>query len=151
MVLYFAVIASNDSPLYETSLQIPDTQSTQQHKVDLNQFIIHASLDSIDFKFYTNNTMYLHQIDKFNDIIVSVFITYTNTRFVLLHNNTLISDGNDNHIKLFMLGIYELYTKYILSPFYIHNTIIQNQLFDQRVKQLAQRYLVIPIKHVANR
>lgn len=156
MVLYFAIVGQDDNPLYETSLNLTNNnniQSTttqqQRSKDDLSQFIIHASLDIIQHKYYNTTMLYLKQVDKFNDIIVSAFVTNTYTKFILLHDNVLISN-NDNNIKLFFNNIYEIYVKYIMSPFYTHNTHINNTTFYNHVKRCALRYLnmsAVPPSH----
>jgi hypothetical protein len=41
----------------------------------LNQFIVHAAIDIVDQKIWENSAMYLGQVDRFNDLIISAFVT----------------------------------------------------------------------------
>ncbi len=45
-------------------------------------------------------------VDRFNNLLVTAFVTPGNARFLLLHDGR-----SDDNIKLFFMEIYELYVK----------------------------------------
>lgn len=88
---YLVIIAKGDVPIYESVLS-PGTPKVQVRgfffvdlvctddrlalqKEDLIQFIIHAALDCVEQKVWQTTSMYLKNVDKFNDIIISAFVT----------------------------------------------------------------------------
>ncbi len=79
---------------------------------------------------------YLKQVDRFNKINVSVYITPGNVRFVLLHDSK-----NDDGIKAFFTEVHELYVKTLLNPFYEFNSNITSTVFDGKVLGMARRHL----------
>ncbi|KAK4169513.1 transport protein particle 20 kDa subunit [Cladorrhinum sp. PSN259] len=98
MSYYFAIIGTQDNPLFEyefgTSKQGGDGQPrfTEQAR-HLNQFILHSSLDIVEEVQWTNGQLYLKVIDKFFQNYISCFMTGSNTKFLLLHQPT-VTPGN---------------------------------------------------------
>eukprot|EP00158_Paraphelidium_tribonemae_P003269 Partr_v1_DN26012_c0_g1_i1_m757 putative trafficking protein particle complex len=112
---YFAIVASNDNPMYElewtpasaSSLQVgPSTtfsggKTAMGSKFDennaahhLNQFIVHSALDVVDELQWANlnqqnpvGQTYLKVVDRFNDWLISGYILPSNIRFMLLHDS----------------------------------------------------------------
>ncbi|KAJ1652914.1 TRAPP subunit, partial [Coemansia sp. RSA 25] len=119
---YFAIVGTNDSPLYETELGVQRDESKY-----LNQFIVHAALDLVDDAQFMSNACYLKTIDRYNDWNVSAYVTPSNTRLMLLHEAKA-----DDAIKLFFTDCHELYLKTLLNPFYEPNSPIQSQAFDTK-------------------
>jgi hypothetical protein len=72
MKQFFCIIARGDVPIYQTQLH---SSASKLQKEDLIQFIIHASLDAVDQKVWTSNSMYFRNVDKFNDVNISAFVT----------------------------------------------------------------------------
>ncbi|KAL0473368.1 Sedlin [Neurospora intermedia] len=90
MSYYFAIIGTQDNPLFEyefgTSKQGGDGMArfTEQAR-QLNQFIIHSSLDIVEEVQWTNGQMYLKLVDRFFTSYISCFLTASNIKFLLLH------------------------------------------------------------------
>lgn len=63
--MYLSIVGSNDCPVFQLVLG---------NGLDLHlcQFITYASLDSISI-----GSIYQKQIDKFKDIVVSAYVTFT--------------------------------------------------------------------------
>ncbi|KAJ2741685.1 Trafficking protein particle complex subunit 2 [Coemansia sp. BCRC 34301] len=129
---YFAIVGTNDSPLYETELGVQRDESKY-----MNQFIVHAALDLVDDAQFMSNACYLKTIDRYNDWNVSAYVTPSNTRLLLLHEAKA-----DDAIKLFFTDCHELYLKTLLNPFYEPNSPIQSQAFDAKVNTLAKKHLL---------
>ncbi|KAK3900126.1 transport protein particle 20 kDa subunit [Staphylotrichum tortipilum] len=90
MSYYFAIIGTQDNPLFEyefgTSKQGGDGQARFAEQArHLNQFVLHSSLDIVEEVQWTNGQLYLKVIDKFFTSHISCFITGSNTKFLLLH------------------------------------------------------------------
>lgn len=116
------------------SCTLPRTLSPQ--KEDLNQFIIHSALDMVDQRVWTGNSMFLKEVDKFNDLSISAFCTAGHVRFMLLHD----ARTDENAVKTFLYEIYELYIKVLLNPFQEKTGLIKSAAFDARVRASAKRH-----------
>ncbi|KAK3322588.1 Sedlin [Apodospora peruviana] len=165
MSYYFAIIGTQDNPLFEyefgTSKQGGDGQSrfTDQAR-HLNQFILHSSLDIVEEVQWTTGQLYLKAIDRFFNNYISCFMTGGSIKFLLLHqpptsailsvpstrNSTSIganptSPQTEEAIKNFFTEVYENYVKAIMSPFYKVNMEIKNPVFRSRVAAAGRKYL----------
>ncbi|KAJ1642232.1 TRAPP subunit [Coemansia erecta] len=129
---YFAIVGTNDSPLYEAEFGAHQDESKY-----LNQFILHAALDLVDDAQFMTNACYLKTVDRYNDWNVSAYVTPSNTRLMLLHENKM-----EETIRSFFVDAHELYLKTMLNPFYEPNTPIQSQTFDSKINGLAKKYLL---------
>ena len=96
MKQFFCIIARGDVPIYQTQLQ---SSASKVQKEDLIQFIVHASLDAVDQKVWTSNSMYYRNVDKFNDVNISAFVTAGHQKFLLLHDQKT----DETIIKAFFL------------------------------------------------
>jgi hypothetical protein len=128
------IVGRGDVPLFEAKLT--PCQSRIQ-KEDLIQFILYSALDNVDQKARQTSSMFLGNVDKFNDVIVSAFTTASSIRFLLLHDQRLQEDS----IKNFFIGVHELVLRIMLNPFYREGDPIENKVFAQRVGGLASKYL----------
>ena len=75
-------------------------------------------------------------IDKYNDFMVSAYMTASGDRFLVLHDVK-----NDEPIRLFFLEAYEIYLKCLLNPFYEKGQVIGMSAFDFKIRALAKKYL----------
>ena len=68
----FIIVSRNDIPIYEAEVgsAVKKEDAAQQH-----QFILHAALDVVQDLAWTTSAMFLKAIDRFNDLVVSVYVT----------------------------------------------------------------------------
>ena len=121
-----------DSPIYEAEFINTQRREDNSH---LNQFIIHAALDMVEDSVWGTQSMFFKSVDKFNDYLISAFVTAGGIKFMLLHDVR-----NEDGIRSFFHDVHELYVKVLMNPFYQPNTPITSSLFDSRVKTLGRRY-----------
>ncbi|KAE9367537.1 trafficking protein-like protein particle complex subunit 2 [Stipitochalara longipes BDJ] len=163
MSYYFAIIGTQDNPLFEyefgTSKQGGDgiARFPEQAR-HMNQFIVHSSLDIVEEVQWGGGQMYLKCIDRFYNNYVSCFITGGNVKFLLLHapsqpavaNTTRASTSiaanptspqTEEAIKQFFTEIYENWVKTIMSPFYQVNMEVKSPVFRARVAAAGKKYL----------
>lgn len=100
------------------------------------QMIANASLDAIEEVMRRENAMYLKSVDKFNEWIISAFVTAGNMKFIILHETK-----NDDGIKAFFNDLWELYVKTAMNPFHTAHTPIRSTVFDNRVRASAKKNL----------
>ncbi|OAA65748.1 trafficking protein particle complex subunit 2 [Niveomyces insectorum RCEF 264] len=98
MSYYFAIIGTQDNPLFEyefgTSKQGGDGQARFSDQArPLNQFVLHSSLDVVEEVQWGNGQMYLKCVDRFFQNYVSCFVTGSNAKFLLLHQPTTAANA----------------------------------------------------------
>ncbi|GLE04051.1 hypothetical protein PINS_up012962 [Pythium insidiosum] len=125
------VLVGSKEPLYKMEMR-----TRREESAHVDEFLLHSALDIVDEMMWTSQAMALKVVDKFNDQLVSAFVTATNVKFLLLHETR-----NDDTIKAFFHEVHELYLKLLMNPFYEYDTPITSEIFDARVKTLARRYL----------
>lgn len=130
--MIFVIVGSRE-PLFEAEFGSAASQG-QSRDSHLNQFILHSSLDLVEKAAWTTNAMNLRTVDRFNDLVVSAFLTSGNVKFLLLHEGR-----NEDNIRSFFLDVHELFVKVLLSPFYERDSPILSPHFDKRVRALAKR------------
>ena len=82
----FMMVAGSDSadtPIYEAEFINSQRREDNSH---LNQFIIHAALDMVDDSVWGTQSMLFKAVDKFNDYIISSFVTAGHVKLMLLHD-----------------------------------------------------------------
>ncbi|KAK1831719.1 transport protein particle 20 kDa subunit [Podospora conica] len=168
----FAIIGTQDNPLFEhefgTSKQGGDGQPRFTEPArHLNQFILHSSLDIVEEVQWTGSQLYFKAIDKFFTSYISLFLTGSNTKFLLLHqpstpspsssstnapgtttrvSSTSIganptSPATEEAVRSFFVEVYENYTKAVMSPFYRTGMEIRSPVFRARVAAAGRKYL----------
>ncbi|ODV64508.1 TRAPP subunit TRS20 [Ascoidea rubescens DSM 1968] len=141
MSYYFAMIGTRDNPIYEAELGTfkqggDGTPKFSAEMKELNPFIIHSSLDIVEDLQWATNSLYLKIIDNYYGYYVSAYVTPTNIKFMLLHENK-----NEENIKQFFIEVNDLYLKTLLNPFYSVNDPIKSTMFDSKIKLLTKKYL----------
>ncbi|GFP99703.1 transport protein particle 20 kDa subunit [Phtheirospermum japonicum] len=131
----FMIVSKNDIPIYEAEVGTVPKKEDAAHQ---HQFILHAALDIVQDMAWTTSAMFLKAIDRFNDLVVSVYVTAESlhTRLMLLHDSR-----NDDGIKSFFQEVHELYIKTLLNPLYLPGSRVTSSHFDTKVRALARKYL----------
>ncbi|XP_022723117.1 trafficking protein particle complex subunit 2-like [Durio zibethinus] len=129
----FIIVSRNDIPIYEAEV---GSSAKREDAAQLHQFVLHAALDVVQDLAWTTSVMFLKAIDRFNDLVVSVYVTAGHTRFMLLHDSR-----NDDGIKSFFQEVHELYIKILLNPLYLPGSRITSSHFDTKVRAIARKYL----------
>nr|AAW26684.1 SJCHGC02997 protein [Schistosoma japonicum] len=96
----------------------------------------------VDDHLWTKADTYLKVVDKFNEWLISAFVTpgmslnqYLGLRFILLHDEL-----NENRIKYFFQDTYEAYIKLALNPFFERDKPINSPSFSRRVQRIANKH-----------
>nr|POE91579.1 transport protein particle 20 kda subunit [Quercus suber] len=114
----FIIVSRNDIPIYEAEV---GSATKREDAAQLHQFILHAALDIVQDLAWTTSAMFLKAIDRFNDLVVSVYVT---------------------------AEVHELYIKILLNPLYLPGSRITSSQFDTKVRALARKYLyLIAFRH----
>ncbi|CAN8240532.1 unnamed protein product [Cochlearia groenlandica] len=138
----FIIVGRNDIPIYEAEV---GSSAKREDAAQLHQFILHAALDVVQDLAWTTSAMFLKSVDRFNDLVVSVYVTAglfsslipsTHTRLMLLHDSR-----NEDGIKSFFQEVHELYIKILLNPLYLPGSRITSTHFDTKVRALARKYM----------
>ncbi|KAK9149676.1 hypothetical protein Scep_008433 [Stephania cephalantha] len=129
----FIIVSKNDIPIYEAEVGSAAKKEEAAHQ---HQFILHAALDIVQDLAWTTSAMFLKAVDRFNDLVVSVYVTAGHTRLMLLHDSR-----NEDGIKSFFQEVHELYVKILLNPLYLPGSRITSSHFDTKVRALARKYL----------
>ncbi|KAG7881884.1 hypothetical protein KL905_000631 [Ogataea polymorpha] len=142
MSYYFAIIGTNDGPLYELEIgtykQSGDGKPNFPVEIkELQQFIVNASLDILQDQQFKNNQIFFKNLDAFYGYQVYSYLTQGNIKFIISTN----VKNQDESIRQFFIEVNELYVKNLLSPFYNVNDPIRSAGFDSRVCLLAKKYL----------
>ncbi len=113
--------------------------TAEPYAVILNHhFLLFASLDLVDALSHDTTSLFLKVIERLRDVSISVYVTPSGLRFLLLHPAQGL---HDETIKAFLSGVHESYIKVLLDPFYDQTKPLVSTQFHQRVAQLVQKYL----------
>ncbi|CAH1443501.1 unnamed protein product [Lactuca virosa] len=118
----FMIISRNDIPIYDAEVGSAPKKEEAAHQ---HQFILHAALDVVQDLAWTTSAMFLKSVDRFNDLVVSVYVTAGHILFIFT----------------FFQEVHELYIKILLNPLYLPGSRVTSSHFDTKVRALARRYL----------
>ncbi|GJM85518.1 hypothetical protein PR202_ga01975 [Eleusine coracana subsp. coracana] len=109
----FVIVSKNDIPIYEAEVGSAPKKEELAYQ---HQFILHAALDVVQDLAWTTNAMFLKSVDRFNDLVVSVYVT-------------AVLCCECSTVQIF------------LNPLYLPGSRITSSHFDTKVRALARRYL----------
>lgn len=79
---------------------------------------------------------FLRVIDRFNNLLVSAYVTPGGAYLLLLHDGR-----NEDAVRSFMMEMHEIYVKHILNPFVVPDSPICSSQFDSHVRSASRRIL----------
>ncbi|XP_022870786.1 probable trafficking protein particle complex subunit 2 isoform X1 [Olea europaea var. sylvestris] len=79
----FMIVSKSDIPIYEAEVGIVPKKEDAAHQ---HQFILHAALDIVQDLAWTTSAMFLKAIDRFNDLVVSVYVTAGHILYLFFSN-----------------------------------------------------------------
>lgn len=124
----FAVVGDGNL-LFST--EIPDLVENAADKAYLFQFILYASLDSLNLN---DQKDYRDNIDTYETYMVSAYVTPGQTAFLLLH-------PKKKDLKKFFQQVHLCYAQLLMNPFYDVRTPIEDETFRKNVIQAAKQYI----------
>ena len=77
----FMIVGKNDTPIYE--VEISDRKNPTKPQT-MKQFIMHAAMDPLDEMMWTSQALYLKSVDKFNEFVVSAYVTPGYIKFLIM-------------------------------------------------------------------
>ena len=132
--MLFAIVGRSE-PLYEAELG-GEAAAAPAELSYLHQFVLHSSLDLIQNAMWNNNATFLRQVDRFNSLQVSAYVTPGGAILLLLHQGK-----GEDFVRQFFTETHELYAKHMLNPFSAFDTPIVSPQFDALVRASAKRLL----------
>ncbi|CCH60948.1 hypothetical protein TBLA_0D04520 [Henningerozyma blattae CBS 6284] len=85
------------------------------------------------------DNLFLGCVDHFYGSQVTAYVTYQGARLITVHHTT---PPDNAQLKSFYIGVHELFIKTLMNPFYKMDQAINSEVFDKKVKDLAQKYLL---------
>lgn len=89
----------------------------------------------VDEAMWSTNFMFLKTVDKFNESLISAFVTAGGIRLMMLHNVR-----SEDAIRGFFQDVYEIYLRQVMNPFYEASSPISSAAFDLRVRTAARKH-----------
>lgn len=75
-------------------------------------------------------------VDRFNNMIVSCYVTIGGATFLLLHTGK-----NEDTVKMFFLEVSDIYIKYLMNPLISPDAPILSPHFDNLIRNVSKRIL----------
>jgi trafficking protein particle complex subunit 2 len=132
-ICVFAIVSPSDKLIYSCDLSA--SNAIRDDPPHLDELILYSSLDLVDRTMATSSDAYLKVVDRFNDFLVSAFVPISSTKFLLLHKH----GSNDESIRIFFQEAYTLYTSLVANPAYSIGSVISQDSFVQKVRDLGRR------------
>ncbi|KAG6781526.1 hypothetical protein POTOM_014436 [Populus tomentosa] len=150
----FIIVSRNDIPIYEAEV---GSATKREDAAQMHQFILHAALDIVQDLAWTTSAMYLKAIDRFNDMVVSVYVTaghilcicdfvcYSNKRnYTYLAVYAKVSRYYEivtTNKQSWAVYAFHNHIEILLNPLYLPGSRITSSHFDTKVRALARKYL----------
>eukprot|EP01041_Mallomonas_annulata_P007638 gene7638-15631_t len=129
-MVVFMIVGRSD-PVYEI-----DLGSNKDDLAYLHQFILHSSLDLIENAMWINSATFLRVVDRFNNLMVSAYVTPGGAYLLLLHDGR-----SEDSIRGFFIEAHDIYVKYMMNPFATFDSPIYSQQFDSHIRGISRRLL----------
>ncbi|PON67237.1 Trafficking protein particle complex subunit [Parasponia andersonii] len=120
----FIIVSRNDIPIYEAEV---GSAAKREDAAQLHQFVLHAALDIVQDLAWTTSAMFLKAIDRFNDLVVSVYVTAEVCMYLIFT------------CRMACLNWKQLLI--LLNPLYLPGSRVTSSHFDTKVRALARKYL----------
>jgi trafficking protein particle complex subunit 2 len=103
--------------------------------------VLHAALDALDDAAWTSaarGDCHLKQVDRFNALSVSAYVTPGGARMLLLHDGKPAEEA----VRSFFLEVHDAYVKAAVNPMQAPGArLVPSRAFDARVRAAARRAL----------
>ena len=119
----FAVVGDNNLLF---SMELKELDPSAADKSYLYQFILYASLDSLDLK---DTTAFRENIDSSDANCISAYVTAGQAAFLLLHPKKKMDS-----IKKFFKQVHTAYAELLMNPFYDVKSPIEDEKFRKAVQ-----------------
>jgi trafficking protein particle complex subunit 2 len=127
------VSPSGGKPIFESLF----SSGRVDQRPEMNQLVLHASLDVVDEMVPSSSSMYLRVVDSFHEKTVSAFVSPGGVRLLLLHDSK-----NEDGIKNFLHEVHEVYLRALLNPFQSPEAKIFARAFTERVRNAAKKHVL---------
>jgi hypothetical protein len=122
------------SPLFIKDLKpIDDVDVTEKSS---HQFVLFASLDMVEEKMWHTPSAFLHNVDTFRDLSVSVWITSCGDKILLLHRGY-----SETPVRQFLKAMAGLWLRVSLNPLRDVKMPVTDIAFEDRVRAFAAKWL----------
>ncbi|KAK1444557.1 SNARE like protein [Babesia gibsoni] len=149
-ILVLVIVGKDDKPLLIQDISTPGWRPDPPH---LASFVAHQALDIIEDIVWTNPNMYLKEVDVFDCLAVSAYVTCSHLKLILITSaagwtapsgslsQNMPPPPSYESIRLFFRDVQELYCKQLLNPLYTPNETIISKEFNLRVQKIARKHL----------